>query len=149
MTPTYSEIPELQAAFAESYEAAYAEGVAQANAEAEREIGRALGRAEREGCTPELTAHIDRMRAEGQTPADLADFATRFVAAHAEGRAMARERIMLILESPEAKGRRDMAIYLATETDLPADVAIAQLRGVASVHSIAARAAATILVRPH
>ena len=45
----------------------------------------------------------------------------------AQGERAERERIRMILESPEAVGREGSAIFLATRTDLPASIAVTTL----------------------
>ena len=50
-----------------------------------------------------------------------------------------RERCRAILESPEAQGRREAAVIMATETDMPADVARRMLAGLAKATGLAAR----------
>ncbi|MGY4472842.1 hypothetical protein [Bradyrhizobium sp. USDA 3364] len=54
-------------------------------------------------------------------------------AAAEEAVAAARERQSAILSSPEAVGRRDLAMKLAFETDMPASIAIAALKIVPAV----------------
>ena len=104
-------------------------------------------------------ADLDSAFARGHAAARTESFATGrsegFAAGRAEGHAAGlaeasagsdaahRARVKTILTSPQAEGRRDSALHLATETDMSAEAAVALLGTMAKHASLDARATAT------
>jgi len=95
--------------------------------------GEAAGRARalREGAPRQSSTTPDRARAEARTAAHAEGRAAGEREGRAEGRkagaAAERLRLKTILTSAEAKGRTDMARYLAFDTDMSATEALAML----------------------
>jgi hypothetical protein len=76
---------------------------------------------------PEWVAHH---RANGMTPSQMAECLAEFRRGHVEACAEVRARAKTILTSENAKGREDMALHLALETDLTAEAAVGTLAAI-------------------
>lgn len=87
-------------------------------------------------CIAALAPRIDALRAQGHDQNYIDDFATAFAAsfskAFAQGRAEGatdeRARCSAILSSPEAAGRKEVAMHFALSTSMAATDAVATLR---------------------